>query len=83
LLTAFGEWLTEQGRLALPESPIGQAIAYAQSNWVALRRYPEHGELSVDHHLAERMLHKLALGRMIGSSEGMAVVAGLRPSCST
>src|SRR5262249_5365071 len=31
LLTAFGEWLTEQGRLVLPKSPIGQAISYAQS----------------------------------------------------
>ena len=40
LLTAFGEWLTEQGRLALPKSPIGQAIAYAQSNWAALVSLP-------------------------------------------
>ena len=52
LLTAFGEWLTEQGRLALPKSPIGQAIAYAQSNWAALCRYPEHGELSIDNVIA-------------------------------
>src|SRR6516165_7076433 len=37
LLTAFGEWLTEQERHMLPKSPIGQAISYAQSNWVALR----------------------------------------------
>src|SRR5512135_3582602 len=45
LLTAFGEWLTEQGRHVLPKSPIGQAIAYAQSNWAALLRYTEHGDL--------------------------------------
>jgi hypothetical protein len=32
LLTAFEEWLTEQGRRALPKSLIGQAIAYARSN---------------------------------------------------
>jgi hypothetical protein len=52
LLVAFGEWLTEQGRHVLPKSPIGQAIAYAQSNWAALCRYPEHGELSIDNVIA-------------------------------
>ena len=52
LLTAFGEWLTEQKRRALPKSPIGQAIAYAQSNWAALCRYPEHGDLSIDNVIA-------------------------------
>jgi len=55
LLTAFGEWLGEQGRLAMPKSPIGQAVAYAQANWAALCRYPEHGELSIDNNLAEMM----------------------------
>jgi transposase len=52
LLIAFGEWLTEQGRPALPKSPIGQAIAYAQANWAALGRYPEHGGLSIDNVIA-------------------------------
>src|SRR5262249_37159385 len=51
LLTAFGEWLTEQGRHALPKSPLGQAIGYAQANWAALCRYPEHGGLSIDSNL--------------------------------
>jgi hypothetical protein len=48
VLTRFGEWLTEQGCLALPKSPIGQPIAYAQSNSAALLRYTGHGELSID-----------------------------------
>jgi transposase len=52
LLTAFGEWLTEQGRLALPKSPVRQAIGYAQANWGALCRYPGHGELSIDNVIA-------------------------------
>ena len=43
LLTAFGEWLTEQGRHVLPKSPIGQAIAYAQSNWAASVATPSTG----------------------------------------
>jgi hypothetical protein len=74
LLTAFGEWLTEQGRLVLPKSPIGQAISYAQSNWSALIRYPESGELSIDNNLAERMLRAQAIGRrnwtFLGSDRG-------------
>src|SRR5512135_3570892 len=74
LLVAFGEWLTEQGRHVLPKSPIGQAIAYAQSNWAALCRYPEHGELSIDNNLAERMLRAQAIGRknwtFLGSDRG-------------
>jgi transposase len=88
LLTAFGEWLTEQGRLALPKSPIGQAIAYAQSNWVALCHYPEHGELSIDNNLAERMLRAQAIGRrnwtFLGSDRGgrtAAVLYSLTGTC--
>jgi hypothetical protein len=81
LLTAFGEWLTEEGRRALPKSPIGQAIAYAQSNWTALCRYPEHGELSADNNLAERMLRAQAIGRrnwtFLGSDRGGRTAAGL------
>ena len=63
LLAAFGEWLTEQKRKALPKSPIGQAVAYAQSNWAALLRYTEHGDLSIDNNPAERMLRAQAIGR--------------------
>jgi transposase len=88
LLVAFGEWLTEQGRHVLPKSPIGQAIAYAQSNWAALCRYPEHGELSIDNNLAERMLRAQAIGRknwtFLGSDRGgrtAAVLYSLTGSC--
>ena len=81
LLTSFGEWLTEQKRRTLPKSPIGQAIAYAQSNWAALCRYPEHGELSIDNNLAERMLRAQAIGRrnwtFLGSDRGGRTAAVL------
>ena len=81
LLVAFGDWLTEQHRHALPKSPIGQAVAYAQSNWAALCRYPEHGELSIDNNLAERMLRAQALGRknwtFLGSDRGGRTAAVL------
>jgi len=81
LLAAFGDWLTEQGRLVLSKSPIGQAIAYAQANWAALLRYTEHGELSIDNNLAERMLRAQAIGRrnwtFLGSDRGGRTAAVL------
>jgi transposase len=80
--------LTEQGGRALPKSPIGQAIAYARSNWAALLRYTEHGELSIDNNLAERMLRAQALGRrnwtFLGSDRGgrtAAVLYSLTGTC--
>jgi transposase len=88
LLVAFGDWLTEQERHLLPKSPIGQAVAYARSNWAALCRYPAHGELSIDNNLAERMLRAQALGRrnwtFLGSDRGRrtaAVLYSLTGSC--
>jgi len=88
LLNAFEEWLAEQGRQALPKSPIGQAIAYAQSNWAALLRYTEHGDLSIDNNLAERMLRAQAIGRknymFLGSDRGgrtAAVLYSLTGTC--
>jgi hypothetical protein len=88
LLNAFDEWLTEQGHKALPKSPIGQAIACAQSNWAALRRYTEHGDLSIDNNLAERMLRAQAIGRrnwsFLGSDRGgrtAAVLASFTGTC--
>ena len=88
LLVAFGEWLTEQERHALPKSPIGQAISYGQANSAALCRYPEHGRLSIDNNLAERMLRAQAIGRknwtFLGSDRGgrtAAVLYSLTGTC--
>jgi transposase len=63
LLEALGEWLTLQRRRVFPKSPIGQAVAYAHSNWTALCRYTEAGFLSIDNNLSERMLRAQAIGR--------------------
>jgi hypothetical protein len=71
----------------LPKSPIGQAISYAQSNWAALLRYTESGELSIDNNLAERMLRTQALGRknwtFLGSDRGGRTAAVLNSSTGT
>jgi hypothetical protein len=63
LLESFGQWLHERHAKALPKSPIGQAIAYALSNWKALCRYTEDGDLAIDNNLAERTLRSQAIGR--------------------
>jgi hypothetical protein len=63
LLESFEQWLGGQHAKALPKSPIGQAINYALSNWKALCRYTEDGDLAIDNNLAERTLRSQAIGR--------------------
>ena len=72
----------------MPKSPIGQAIGYARSNWAALLRYTQHGELGIDNNLAERMLRAQAIGRrnwtFLGSDRGgrtAAILYSLTGSC--
>jgi transposase len=81
LLESFGQWLSERHAKALPKSPIGQAIAYALSNWKALCRYTEDGDLAIDNNLAERTLRSQAIGRknwlFAGSDNGARTAAVL------
>jgi transposase len=74
LLTAFRHWLEEQRASVLPKSPIGQATAYALSNWEALCRYTDAGFLAIDNNAAERAIRPIALGRKnwlhLGSDNG-------------
>ncbi len=81
LLESFRKWLDEQHAKALPKSPIGQAIGYALSNWKALCRYTEEGDLAIDNNLAERALRSQAIGRknwlIAGSDNGARTAAVL------
>jgi len=74
LLTSFARWLQEQRAMVLPKSPIGQAMAYALSNWEALCRYTDAGFLAIDNNAAERAIRPIALGRKnwlhLGSDNG-------------
>lgn len=74
VLDALKQWLEEQRPQALPKSPLGQAIGYAQNNWAALERYLEQGYLGIDNNLSERTLRVVALGRsnwgVVGSVRG-------------
>jgi hypothetical protein len=63
VITRIQGWLDEQARTALPKSPIGQAIAYARSNWQALIRYLDAGYLAIDNNAAERAIKTVVIGR--------------------
>ena len=72
----------------LPKSPTGQAITYTLSNWDALVRYTEDGDLEIDNNGAERSLRGIAVGRrnwtFLGSDNGgrtAAVLASLIATC--
>ena len=73
-LNQFHAWLEAQQSEVLPKSPLGEAIGYARSNWTALTRYTEDGDLSIDNNAAENALRPVALGRknwlFAGSNEG-------------
>lgn len=66
----------------------GVAIDYALSNWVALLRYTEDGDLEIDNNRAERSLRYIVVGRrnwlFYGSDKGGrtgAVLSTLIASC--
>jgi len=81
-------YLQREQPQVLPKSPEGQAIAYTLSNWQALVRYCEDGELEIDNNGAERSLRGVAVGRknwmFLGSDKGgrtAAVLTSLIATC--
>jgi transposase len=89
LVEKFGAWLEQAAGQVLPKSPIGEAIAYARSNWTALTRFLDAGFLSIDNNAAERAMRPIALGRknwlQIGSDRGgrtAAVLLSVVQSCA-
>lgn len=90
LLAKFHEWILEQQKIALPKSPIGQAIQYALNHWRALNRFTEHGFLNIDNNAAERSLRAVAVGRknylFAGSDQGgktAAVLYSISQTCNS
>jgi hypothetical protein len=71
----------------LPKSDAGQAVAYLLKNWLALTRYLEDGDLSIDNNRTERSLRGIALGRrnwtFLGSDRGGKTMAILRSFVSS
>lgn len=63
IMKEFNTWLLKQEEHVLPKSPVGQALKYVRSNWDALNRYLENGELSIDNNEAEQAMRHIAVGR--------------------
>src|SRR5436305_8470221 len=89
VLTQLKAWLDDQSRSVPPKSPMGLAISYARSQWIALTRYLEDGILDLDNNRAERALRRVAIGRknwmFAGSDEGgrrAAILYSLVASCA-
>ena len=88
VLEHFKEYLENERLRTLPKSPEGMATHYALANWMALRRYTEDGDLSIDNNGAERSLRGIAVGRrnwtFFGSDNGgrtAAVLTSFMASC--
>jgi transposase len=88
ILQDIRAYLEREHPQVLPKSPEGQAIAYALSNWQALTRYCEDGDLEIDNNGAERSLRGVAVGRknwmFYGSDQGgrtAAVLTSLIATC--
>jgi transposase len=79
VLDAFRTWLTAQAGALLPKSPIATAVHYTLSNWTALTRYLEDGDLVLDNNRSERALRGIAVGRknwlFFGSDGGGRIAA--------
>ena len=89
VLTQLKAWLDEQNPSVPPKSPMGLAISYARSQWIALTRYLEDGILDIDNNAAERALRRVAIGRknwmFAGSDNGghrAAIIYSLVASCA-
>jgi transposase len=87
ILDDIQAYLETERPKVLPKSPEGQAIAYALSNWPALVRYCEDGDLEIDNNGAERSLRDVAVGRknwmFFGSDNGGRTAAILNSFIAT
>ena len=88
ILEDIKTYLQTEKPKVLPKSAIGGAIDYTLSNWEALLRYLEDGDLEIDNNGAERSLRPIVVGRnnwlFYGSDKGGrtgAVLSTLIASC--
>jgi transposase len=84
IVEAFQTWLTEQRQKLANADVTAKAIDYSLSNWRALTRYLDDGNVPIDNNAAENSVRPLAVGRknwlFVGSQqagERAAVVMSL------
>jgi len=87
ILDDIHAYLEQEQPRVLPKSPEGEAIAYTLSNWKALTRYCDDGDLEIDNNGAERSLRGVAVGRknwmFYGSDHGGRTAAVLTSLIAT
>ena len=87
VLAELRVWLERERVSVLPKSPFGAAVGYTLSNWAALCRYCEDGDLAIDNNGAERSLRGVAVGRrnwtFFGSDQGGRTAAILTSFVAT
>jgi len=87
ILADIQAYLERERPKVLPKSPEGQAISYTLSNWAALERYCDDGDLEIDNNGAERSLRGVAVGRknwmFFGSDNGGRTAATLTSLVAT
>jgi len=87
ILADLKAYLERERPKGLPKSPEGQAISYTLSNWDALVRYGDDGDLEIDNNGAERSLRGVAVGRknwmFFGSDNGGRTAALLTSLIAT
>ncbi|MBZ5617052.1 MAG: IS66 family transposase [Acidobacteriia bacterium] len=88
ILDDIKAYLQREQLAVLPKSPEGGAMAYTLSNWEALIRYCDDGDLEIDNNGAERSLRGIAVGRrnwtFFGSDNGgqtAAILTSMTASC--
>jgi hypothetical protein len=77
ILEDIKSYLLKERPQVLPKSPIGEAIDYTFSNWEALVRYTEDGDLEIDNNGAERSLRPIVLVATTGFSMEATTAGGL------
>jgi Transposase IS66 family len=82
ILTAFADWLAEQGPRVLPKSTTGEAVTYATNQWPSLVVYTRDGRLTIDNGPAEQAARPLAIGRRNWLHVAGDGGPGQRPYCS-
>ncbi len=88
ILEDIKTYLEQEQPAVLPKSPEGTAISYTLSNWGALVRYCDDGDLEIDNNGAERSLRGIAVGRrnwtFLGSDNGgrtAAILTSMTTTC--
>jgi len=81
VLDKIKQWLDQKTEQALPKSPLGKAIGYAQGLWPQLTTYLEDGQIAIDNNRAENAIRPFVIGRknflFSGSPRGAQASASL------